>query len=498
MYQLFLNFRCCDVHFGNTVFEAFVFGASSVEEDDSATGKDTELSEHDEKRSPDETKTKKQGESDDQKSGSKKKKDKGMPESDVKTTLKNESDVPKKEEDIPTSVSGESSVEYSSAAQPRVYVRSGVHYFNVPPPDSPQPTNYNPTSVPVPMQGYLPNPYYYQAAVQYIPPIPTYPANNNPTGMIPVEQHGFQQPQCFINNPNQQPYFVPSPNQVPVLQIPHDINIHGSAGQNNRNNFSTQNLNQNQSKPDEEKKTENQSQSTKKKQDCKSKSDSSESEGIFPIFVPTKNGLVPRYVSSTGMNLIDKISEEYCKSPDSSTGMSTDPEQSQSSDNSSRRRRRPFYIEKNTSSESDQSNRRKGTPWPFIHINKNKAKGKETSKKSIYVIPTKVIEPPKSIKERSEAQEKLKKSETYLGQKGSQISFQSIDNDNKSRPTSTEGIDTISEDATSRQLGSLSISEEKSDSVSVSNVGTEEPEATSKPTQQEEPSDDTGIKAKDG
>ena len=486
------------------MFEAFVFGTSSVDEDESATGKDTECSEIENKTSRPKKEDKAKVTAEQESSSSSKATKKELSETDKKTSSQSESDVTKKEENIPTSVSGDSSVEYSSVQQPRVYVRSGVHYFNAPPPDSPQPQNYNPNSVPfagnpLAVQGLFQNPYYYQPTVQYIPPLPNYPINTGQHGMIPLDAQGLNTNQqgfmssgnstVFSNQqgsyiqlpnssiiPNTQPYFVTPTNQGQSMLGVQGINPYGTGS----NQASGQNINipsnQSAEKEDEKKKSEDKNkkqakknQSSTSKKEYTSKSESSDTEGIFPIFVPTKQGLIPRYVSSKGMNLIDKISEEYCKSPDTSTGISTDQDQTQSSDNSTSRRRtrRPFYIEKYTSSESEHSSKKKGTPWPYIHINKKKGKGKNTAKKSIYVIPTKMVDPPKNIKEKSKQEEELQRSETYLGKKGSRISFESIDNENKSRPTSTEAIDKMSEDAMSHQLGSLSISDDKSENTSL-------------------------------
>ena len=104
----------------------------------------------------------------------------------------------------------------------------------------------------------------------------------------------------------------------------------------------------------------------KSRKHMKLSEESSSDAGVFPIFVPTEHGLVPRFVSSSGMHLINTMSEKFEKDLSTSNYSEETDEAKSGAESTSTRSRQTYFEERNFStSEDDKRIQKKGKTLAF-------------------------------------------------------------------------------------------------------------------------------------
>ena len=241
----------------------------------------------------------------------------------------------------------------------------------------------------------------YQARSQYIPPMNIVDPNVNQQQMM----HQFNQQQLAAQQmyyPVQQP-----PNQQQQQPMYGQENV----GHRNRNRRRGHNK-KNKADKKENTKDKEDEQAVKTKKANKEKLEVSDKEGAYPVFFPTKDGLVPRFVNLTGKNLMESIADKYSTDPTDSTNTSSE-KIDKTSENSSNRSRISYFEDSHPSSSEDNRSRRMGRPWPYIDLKRySKGKTAKSQKKPILVVTSKKDE----LKKTSETDSSKKGSVTRFKQ----------------------------------------------------------------------------------
>ena len=320
----------------------------------------------------------------------------------------------------------------------------GLPITHHPPPDIPvNAMNYQNYPSNILLQPQTVPPGYYQPQLQYIPPM-NYPNMQvNPNMMQQMNPQAGASHVLITGQGQQyqshQTVYQQQQEQNVYQQQQHGLTFQGqkqSDGRNKKNKKHSNNKNKVESK--DNKKEKPKVEGGNRKKEDKPQSTSKTKDGVFPIFFPTKDGLVPRYVTSTGFNMMENIADKFCAQPPDSTGVS--------SDNSSVKTRTSYFEDLRPSSSEDNTSRRVGRPWPYIDLkrySKLKSNPKGHKSKPIVIVKANVdkkIEGCSSDVSEKKDKSILKKEIDSMTTSMSRMSFDSIDADNRSRPTSTEAI----------------------------------------------------------
>ena len=418
----------CDVYFGNTCFEAFIFGREVQQTD---TGGETDFS--------------------------------SVSRHQSRSTVHDSAQTTDSLETLTTDM-------YSTdESQVNSYKSDGTTYYHYPPgPMNPRvgftnpymyPTSHPAYQVPQ-QQAYIPNP-------NYIPPM----------------QSGFTAQQFIPPFPLPQPM---SGQENPYMQSIPDysgqiVNPKRSKSARRRQRQREKKKAKDEAKLKKEEEIEKSSttkevkKETEKKEKKEESSESIQASGIYPIMIPSGKGLIPKYVNRKGLTMIENIAYQFQESPDEVTASSQEITDTSEAESLSRhgqwrhgtRPKQYGYRSLTSSSESSLQTSRKtyflertsshqrGRPWPYIDVHKRKLPNtkKEKTKKATVVIlgERKLVKEKHTDREKDRSKLKFEE-ETDISsveKSLSKLSFQSVDADNCSRITTTDGYVEQSGDNTS-------------------------------------------------
>ena len=358
-----------------------------------------------------------------------------------------------------TDASGSGQMSYTEDSgtdvnQMPIYKRAGTTYFNYPPPDyqqnqpfNPQPTGYIPNVVLPQGTGTI---QMYQPATQYIPPM----AYQHPVVQVPNVPQMYAQ---FQNVP-QYGNVQPTPSQ-PMNPYPNASKQQGSNVQHGQKRKISSNKNKKQSGHSKYQHTKR--EQTKPRKEEKKEKDS----GVYPFFFPSPSGLIPRYVNSTGMQLIHSIAEQCKVDPtqnadghfgdrDSGDIQSAIQQHVSSTESSSAAVSRTSVFLEGKSKHGQQHYRKQGVPWPYIPMKRksgsHSSRGSGNGKSIVVITNRRESENTPKNRKRNEHVWESEDSRD-LSSITTSMSRVSIDKDNRSAPTSTEALHDVS-DGLSRSI----------------------------------------------